>query len=188
MLKIRPFVRAWISLPVMAAAMLAGCGPSPVANLPEDRLPREAAQAFIRYTQDLSDDELSCSVMAVAHAPRAEIDINEDGQMDFAIDTRRLSCGAPAGRSSVAYFCGLSACSYPAIISQGEDWVVVPLMSGNSIDAIAHYTEPRFQVRSMERLLTGASSVLVRDYAWRQGALRRVNEEVEVPRRMADRR
>ncbi|MBR9824259.1 MAG: hypothetical protein GYB36_00475 [Alphaproteobacteria bacterium] len=187
MLSKSPLLRRWGAALGAASAVLAGCGPSPVMPLPEDRLPREAAQAFVDYADRLSDGELRCSVIAVTHAPRAEIDINQDGRTDYAIDTRQLSCGAPPGRSSVAYFCSASACAYPAIISREDGWEVIPLMSGNSIAAAAHYTEPRFQVRAAQRLISGGSRIAVRDYAWRDGALRRVDESLEMPERLAGR-
>lgn len=171
-----------------AASGLAACGPSPVINLPEDRLPREAAQAFIRYASDLGEGELRCSVMAVTHAPRAEIDINADGRTDFAIDTRQLGCSAPSGTASSAYFCGSFTCSYPVIVSGEGGWRVIPMMSGNAIEAVEHYTEARFRVRQLNRTTASApSNILVRDYAWREGELARVYETIEIPERLAGR-
>ncbi len=157
-------------------------------NLPEDRLPREAAQAFTRYASELGSGELRCSVMAVSHAPRAEIDINRDGRMDYAIDTRQLGCSAPSNTVSSAYFCGIATCSYPVILSTEEGWSVIPLMSGNSIEAFAHYAEARFRVRELNRGDPRQSNILVREYAWRDGQLTRVYETIEIPERLAGRR
>jgi len=165
---------------------LAACSPAPVANLPEDRIPRPAVRAFIEYASVLGGGQLRCSAMAVAQAPRAEIDINDDGRMDYAIDTRQLSCIAQSG-SATSYFCGYTDCAFPVIVSTGDGWSVIPMMSGNSIEAVSHYRDARFRVRSLDRGNPQSPGVLVRDYAWREGHLVRVHQTTEQPEQLARR-
>lgn len=170
------------------AAVLAGvlalsaCSRDPAPLPDEARLPAAALSAFQRHLRTMSEGDLTCPDAAIDEAPRVSAYLNADSRPDYAIATQDLDCESQIS-SSVAYFCGGSICAFPALISQGEEYRVVWLMSGNEIEAQSHYREERFVVRQLSYAGSRGSAVLVREYTWIDGALRRVAEREEVAER-----
>jgi hypothetical protein len=167
-------------LPIILSGLLVvACSPREIAALPDDRLPQAALAAFQRHVETLGDGTLTCSAAAIEAAPRATGFINDDLTPDYAIDTGRISCQASGDAAPTAYFCGLYTCAFPALISNGDDWRVVPLMSGNEIEVRTVYQSTHFQVRQVNFGDPGGDTVVVREYAWRDGELVRVTERSE---------
>ena len=166
------------------AAVLAvvGCSRDPAPLPDEARLPAAALAAFQSHLRTMSDGDLVCSNAAIEAAPRVVGYINDDRLPDYAIATQDLQCRSELG-SAVAYFCGGSICAFPALMSDGADYQVVWLMSGNEISTRTDYQEARFVVRQGVFAGSAGSRVSVREYVWRNGALTRVFEHEEVARR-----
>jgi hypothetical protein len=161
-------------LSFMAVLGLAACSSETSNFLPDDHLPDAAVEAFQLYVEQLSNDTLDCDASAIRAAPRVSGDLNSDGQRDFAIDAGQLTCDAPANAATSFYFCGGSTCAYPALMSKDDGWIATPLMSGNEIEVVEHYRDTRFRVRQMDFGSVSRETILVRDYAWRDGELIRV--------------
>ena len=171
----------------LSAALVVGCTDSTVPSLPEEQLPRGALEALQQHVRDIGGGDLRCDRQVLADAPHVINDINSDGRPDFAIDTRNLSCTSREGNVPDAYFCGLYVCGYPLLVSTAEGWDVVQMMAGNEIEAMQYYREPRFRVRQINLSDPSRRTVLVREYAWREGRLQRVMERAEEPQRLAGR-
>lgn len=169
---------------VAAAAILvlAACTPAPPGAPDEGALTGGAIDAFQRHVEQLGRGRLVCSREAVRAAQRVSGDINEDGIVDHVIDTQTLDCSTQDHTAAVSYFCGLRICAYPAIISDGDGWRVIPMMAGNSIEFVAHYHDARVLVRQLNYADPSGDTILVREYAWRDGDLARVAVREETAR------
>ncbi len=168
-----------IALPVLAALLLVNCSPPPPDHPENGRLPDDAHIAFAAWLDRISEGSLICEAEDVDAARVLSAHVDEDARPDHVIETRSLHCRTRRGEPAVGYFCGTTACSFPLIVSQGGDWQVVQLMSGNHVRAMEHYLETRIEVREIDRGAPGGRSVLVREYAWRDGALVRIGEYSE---------
>ncbi|MFY0636636.1 hypothetical protein [Maricaulis maris] len=169
-------------LGLAAVLALSGCSRDPAPLPDEVGLPAAALSAFQAHLRTMSEGDLVCPDAAIEAAPRVTAYLNDDRLPDYAIATQDLDCESEI-TSSVAYFCGGSICAFPALVSEGEDYRVVWLMSGNEIEAQSHYREERFVVRQLSYAGSRGSAVLVREYSWIDGALRRVAEREEVASR-----
>ncbi len=162
-------------------ASLAACAaevPPPVPD--EAGLPDAAITAFQDYLDRISENSLVCATDDISAARALSAYVDGDAVPDFVIETRALHCQTRRGEPAVGYFCGATACSLPLLLSGGEDgWQVVQLMSGNHVRAMEHYRETRIEVREIDRGAPGGRNVLVREYAWREGELVRINEYSE---------
>lgn len=167
--------------------MISACSDSRVPSLPEERLPRGALDALQQHVREIGGSDLSCDRQVLADAPHVVSDINSDGRPDFAIDTRNLSCTSREGNVPDAYFCGLYVCGFPLLVSRDDGWDVVQMMAGNEIEAYQYYREPRYRIRQINLSDPSRSTVLVREYAWREGRLQRVFQRTEEPQRLAGR-
>ena len=173
------------SLARRAAAALAltlslatACSPAP-APVPDDAgLPAGVLAAFHDHLDAISDGALECRDHDIAAAAQLSGRINADDRPDYVVDTRALNCTATRHGPAVAYFCGTSACAFPLLVSDGEEWRAVVLMSGNSARIVEHYRETRIEVRQGARGVPGGA-VAVREYAWRDGRLVRTGEWME---------
>ena len=172
---------------VFSAAILMGCTDTTVPSLPEERLPNGALSALQQHVRVIGGSDLTCDRQVLAEAPHVVHDINSDGRPDFAIDTRNLNCTSREGNVPDAYFCGLYMCGFPLLVSREDGSDVVQLMAGNEIEAVQYYREPRYRVRQINLSDPSRSTILVREYAWREGRLQRVLERTEEPQRMAGR-
>ena len=168
-----------IALSALGALCVANCSPPPPAHPETGRLPAAAQTAFAAWLDQISEGSLACEPAEVDAARAATAFVDDDAEPDFVIETRALHCRTRRGESAVAYFCGTTACAFPLLVSRRGDWQVVQLMSGNHVRAIEHYRETRIQVREIDRGAPGGRMVLVREYAWRDGALVRINEYSE---------
>ena len=168
-----------IALSALAALCAANCSPAPPDHPENGRLPDAARIAFAAWLDGISEGSLICSAETIDAARAATGFVDDDVQPDFVIETRALHCQTRRGEPAVGYFCGATACSLPLIVSGGGDWQVVQLMSGNHVRVVEHYRETRIQVREIDRGAPGGRMVLVREYAWRDGALVRINEYSE---------
>ncbi|WP_323761681.1 hypothetical protein [Maricaulis sp.] len=162
-----------------AAMALSACSDEPDPLPDEARLPDAAVAALQVHLAAMSDGDLTCSHAAIEAAPRAVGFINDDRLPDFAISTQDLQCRSEIG-SAVAYFCGGSICAFPALMSDGADYQVIWLMSGNEVSTRTDYQEARFVVRQGVFAGSAGSRVAVREYVWRDGTLTRVLEREEV--------
>lgn len=164
--------------PVLSLSLIAGCAPA--AAPPGDAgLPPAAIAAFQSHVQTLGKGVLNCTARSIEAAHRVSGYINDDDRPDYAIDTRDLRCTTSDDSLSYAYFCGRSMCSYPALVSEGDGWRVIPLMSGNAISVERRYQDSLFIVRQMNAGDPGRDSILVREYGWRDGELVRLAEYAE---------
>jgi len=175
---IRRVAATWFA----AGMVLSACSEAPDPLPDQTRLPGAAVAALQSHLTLMSDGDLTCSVEAIATAPRAVGFINDDRLPDFAISTQDLQCHSELG-SAVAYFCGGSICAFPALMSDGDNYRVIWLMSGNEISTRTDYQEARFVVRQGVFAGAAGSRVSVREYVWRDGGLARVLEREELARR-----
>ncbi|WP_041636977.1 hypothetical protein [Maricaulis maris] len=171
------------TLCLAAVVALSACADEPDPLPDEARLPGAAVAALQVHLTAMSDGDLTCSDAAIEAAPRAVGYINDDRLPDYAISTQDLQCRSELG-SAIGYFCGGSICAFPALMSDGADYQVVWLMSGNEVTTRSDYREERFVVRQAVFNGSAGSGVAVREYVWRDGALRRVFEREELERRM----
>lgn len=162
---------------------LSACSGEPDPLPDEARLPSAAVAALQSHLTRMSEGDLTCSEAAIEAAPRAVGFINEDRLPDYAISTQDLQCHSELG-SAVAYFCGGSICAFPALMSDGADYRVIWLMSGNEVSTRTDYQEARFVVRQGVFAGSAGSRVAVREYVWRDGALTRVFEREDVAGRV----
>jgi|GEM_PF-3148243 len=168
---------------LVAVMALSACSGEPDPLPDEARLPGAAVAALQSHLTRMSEGDLTCSEAAIEAAPRAVGFINDDRLPDFAISTQDLQCRSELG-SAVAYFCGGSICAFPALMSEGTDYRVIWLMSGNEVSTRTDYQEARFVVRQGVFAGSAGSRVAVREYVWRDGTLTRVFEREEVAGRM----
>lgn len=184
-MRTRRSTRLFRPVPVFSLAAvlaLSACSQEPAPLPDEAALPAAAVAAFQSHMRRVSEGDLTCPDAAIEAAPRVSAYLNADNLPDYAIATQDLDCESQIS-ASVAYFCGGSICAFPALVSEGEDYRVVWLMSGNEIEAQSHYREERFVVRQLSYAGSRGSAVLVREYSWIDGALRRVAEREEVASR-----
>jgi hypothetical protein len=164
---------------LLSGLVIAACSPQTATTLPDDRLPAAAIAAFQTHAATLGDGALTCSAEAIEQAPRVSGYVNDDMAVDYAINTARLGCEASGDATHMAYFCGLYTCAFPALMSVGESWVVVPLMSGNEIEITTVYQDTRFHVRQINFGDPGGDTIVVREYGWQDGQLVRLAERSE---------
>ena len=129
----------------------------------------------------MSEGRLNCSAAHINAAPRLAADFNGDGPADYVIDAARLDCQLRPGLWDDNYFCGLNICAFPLLVSEGEAWRVVTLMSGNAVEMVEHYRETRIRISQGNFGIVGGDMIQVREYAWRDGQLRRIAERQESP-------
>ena len=156
---------------------------APETGLADDRLPAEALAAFQDHVRTLGQGDLICPAEAIEAAPRVSIDINDDGIADYALETARLRCSASEGYAPQAFFCGGRICAFPAIVSAPEGWRVISVMSGNAIEAVAHYRQGRFRVFQHDFGDPSGNRVVIREYTWQDDHLARVSEYDRIARR-----
>lgn len=164
---------------VVFSLAVAACSPDRSVMPDRTHLPPAAIAAFQAHIQTLGQGNLVCSDTAIDSAARVGGYINDDSVEDYAIETRALACSTRDDAAAVAYFCGRFSCAFPALISRGTNWDVVPLMVGNQVEVRDHYQETRFVVRQVNFGDPGGDTVLVREYAWREDQLTRVAEYPE---------
>lgn len=162
----------------LVLTLAAACSPAP-GPVPDDAgIPAGVLVAFRAHLDTISDGALVCRDDDVVAAARLSGRINQDDRPDYVVDTRALNCTATRDGPAVAYFCGTIACAFPLLVSDGEEWRAVVLMSGNSARIVEHYRETRIEVRQGARGVPGGA-VTVREYAWRDGRLVRTGEWME---------
>ena len=166
----------------VAALGLSACSGEPDPLPDAASLPASALAAFQDHLQTMSEGDLSCTDAAIEAVPRAVGFVNDDPQPDYALVTQHLRCRSDRG-SALAYFCGQQICAFPALMSDGEGYRVIWLMSGNEIETRTDYQETRFVVRQGGYAGADRSAVVVREYIWRDGDLRRVAEREELANR-----
>ena len=172
---------------LVSTALLGACARDDMPALPEERLPNGALDVLQAHVRAIGNGDLSCDDQVLSQAPRVSTDINADGRPDFAVDTRNLHCTSRDGNVPDAYFCGFYMCGFPLLVSNAESWDVVQLMAGNEIEVVDYYREARFRVRQINLGDPTRRTVLIREYAWRDGRLQRVAERTEDPRHVAER-
>lgn len=166
------------AIPFLLVGLLAACSRTepPADDL---SLPPAAIAAFQDHVRTLGRGVLNCSADSIESAHRVAGFVNEDFVPDFAIDTRDLACTTTDDSLSLAYFCGLSMCAYPVLMSDGDGWQVIPLMAGNAIAVEERYQDTLFIVRQMNYGDPARDTILVREYGWRDEGLVRLSEYVE---------
>ena len=161
----------------LAEAVLAACSAAPPPDeRTEDRLPPAAVAAFQAHLREISDGTLVCRDDSIAQLGHVTGHINDDAVRDYALLTQDLRCETRIEASTVAWFCGASGCAFPALVSEGEGFRVIPLMSGHRVRVARHYREDRFEVHQARATGYPGGVIEIREYAWRDGALRSVRE------------
>ncbi|MAC39195.1 MAG: hypothetical protein CMH94_09010 [Oceanicaulis sp.] len=161
-----------------AALTAMACSQQDAAETPAAGLPAGVLAAFHDHLDRISGGALVCRDGDIAAAATVSGDINADRRPDYVVDTRSLNCQARRDGPAVAYFCGTGSCAFPLIVSQGEAWQTVALMSGNQARIVQHYRETRIEIREGARGVPGGG-ITVREYTWREGRLVRTGEWVE---------
>jgi hypothetical protein len=166
----------------LAMVWLAACAEEAGPALPDEAgLDPAALAAFQRHLDRISSGTLDCSRRSIAAAATVRGRIDADGLDDIFIDTRSLQCRSRRGQDvALTYFCGVSACAYLLLLSDGGRWQVVPGLSGNRLSLVEHYRETRIEIRETARGGSAGHDVWVREYAWRDGQLVRVRAWAEM--------
>jgi hypothetical protein len=156
--------------------ILSACQPDITGHAERDQLPPEAVAAFQSWVAEYSENEVSCSATAIEAAPREVGFINDDQVTDYALQPGLMACETRSSHLvSTSFFCSYRTCAFPALISDETGWHVESMMSGNEVETYVHYQEARFRVSQPDFSDPRGETIIVRDYAWRDGRLGRVS-------------
>jgi hypothetical protein len=156
--------------------MVTACQPDIPEYVEQDHLPPEAITAFQAWVADYSENEVSCTAAAIQAAPRELGLINEDQVTDYALQPGLMACDTRSSHLvSTSFFRSYRTCAFPALISDDSGWHVESMMSGNQVETYVHYQEARFRVSQPDFSDPRGETIIVRDYAWRDGRLGRVS-------------
>ena len=160
----------------LGALLLTACQPQQARSLAQDRLPAEAVSAFQSWVTEYSEGEVICSAAAIDAAPRVSGFITDDFVADYAMQPGLMGCETRSDQFiSTSFFCSYRTCAFPALISDGAGWHVEAMMSGNRVESYVHYQEARFRVSQPDFSDPRGQTIIVRDYAWREGRFGRVS-------------
>lgn len=168
-------------LMICLSLAMAACTQAAPSIPDEAGLPSAAIRAFQSHVAQMSEGRLDCSAAQINAAPHLAADLNGDSRTDYVLDAARLDCQLRPGFWDDNYFCGLNICVFPLLVSEGETWRVITLMSGNAVELAEHYRETWVRVSQGNFGIAGGDLVQVREYAWRDGQLRRIAERQESP-------